>query len=201
MIFDNEIILANELVLLRPFSKEDFDGFAKIAYDERIWKVTTPMILTDDDLEKYIGRVLKEKENKIRYPFTIIDKSKNKIAGSTSFLNISESHKRLEIGSTWLGIEFQRTGLNHACKFLLAQYVFEELKYERLEFKTDALNEQSRNSLKKIGAKEEGILRSHMEMNFGRRRDSVYYSILKDEWLEIKKTIFREFWDSKLTYK
>ncbi|PCH66089.1 MAG: GNAT family N-acetyltransferase [Bacteroidetes bacterium] len=201
MNFDNDIILDNELVLLKPFSKEDFDGFAEIAFNERIWEGTTPMVLTEDDLGKYMDRVLREKENKIRYPFTIIDRSKNKIAGSTSFLNISEFHKRLEIGSTWLGIEFQRTGLNRVCKFLLGQYVFEELKYERLEFKTDALNEQSRNALKKIGAKEEGILRSHMEMNFGRRRDSVYYSILKDEWPKIKETVFREFWDSKLIHK
>jgi RimJ/RimL family protein N-acetyltransferase len=104
--------------------------------------------------------------------------------------NISFIDKRVEIGWTWYGNDYRGTGINTHCKFLLLQYAFETLQFERVEIKTDFLNERSKAALKKIGATFEGVLRSHMQMPHNRRRDSAYFSILKNEWPGIKQTVF-----------
>jgi len=122
----------------------------------------------------------------------IFDKQKQQYAGSTSFLSISNHNKRVEIGATWLGPIFQRTGLNGNCKFLLLLYAFEYLEFERVELKTDARNIQSQTAIKAIGAKYEGELRSHTLMLNGYRRNTVYFSILKEEWGDIKHNILKE---------
>lgn len=183
----------NSIAKLRPLEENDFNAFIDIAFEESIWIRTTNKIQTEEDLRKYVEDSIKERERNFRYPFTIIDKRINRIAGCTSYANVSAKDKRLEIGWTWLGKEFQGTGLNKACKFLLLNNAFENLEMERVELKTDVLNMQSRKAMMKIGAVEEGILRSHTLMPDGRRRDTIYYSILKSEWLNIKETIFKEF--------
>jgi len=186
MNFAEDIILKNNSVLLRPLTSEDEEGLVKIAFDADIWKYTIVSVMNSTELKNYINTALQERKKNLRYPFTIVDKQSGEIAGSTSYGNISIKDKRLEIGWTWLGKKFRGTGLNKECKFLLLQYAFEHLKFERVEFKTDVLNMASRKALKKIGAKEEGILRSHTLMHDGRRRDTIYFSILADEWKEIK---------------
>ncbi len=188
--FSEHIILENDFALLRPLEKKDFDELSGIAYDYDIWKFNVSRCMNDEELNEHITRLLEMKEIGVLYPFVIIDKKENRAAGSTSFGNISNKDRRLEIGGTWLGKRFQGTGLNKSCKYLLLKYVFEQLGYERAEFKTDVLNQQSRKALMKIGAKEEGILRSHTIMQDGRRRDTIYYSILKPEWEGIKNTTF-----------
>ena len=127
-----------------------------------------------------------EIKNKKRLAFSIIDKQTNSLVGSTSIGNISERDKRVEIGWTWLGREFQGKGINDQAKYMLLKYCFEELHCERVEFKTDILNVPARNALKRIGAVEEGVLRSHTLMTNNRRRDTIYYSILRQEWENIK---------------
>lgn len=186
MNFAEDIILKNNSVLLRPLTSEDEEGLVKIAFDADIWKYTIVSVMNSTELKNYINTALEERKKNLRYPFTIVDKQSGEIAGSTSYGNISVKDKRLEIGWTWLGKKFRGTELNKNCKFLLLQYAFDHLKFERVEFKTDVLNNRARKALVKIGAKEEGILRSHMILYDGRRRDSVYYSILKDEWEELK---------------
>ena len=161
---------------------EDEEGFGKITFDTDIWKFFVTHISNSEELDKFIKTSLEDRKRKFRYPFTIIQKTSGEIAGSTSFGNISVKDKRIEIGWTWLGKKFMGTGLNKECKSLLLQYAFEHLKFERVEFKTDVLNEASRRALQKIGAREEGILRSHTLMHDGRRRDTIYYSILASEW-------------------
>ncbi|MFO7526688.1 MAG: GNAT family protein [Ignavibacteriaceae bacterium] len=192
MNFADNIILENETVLLRPLKKKDYNFFKDIAFHPEIWKFNVTSASNKNELQKWIENSLESKKNNLRYPFTIVDKKSEKVFGSTSIGNISLKDKRAEIGWTWLGLEFQGTGINKHCKFLLLQYLFEQLKFERVEFKTDALNLKSRRALQKIGAKEEGILRSHTLMHDGRRRDTVYYSILKDEWQSIRKDIFQQ---------
>ncbi|HWJ28212.1 MAG TPA: GNAT family protein [Flavisolibacter sp.] len=125
-------------------------------------------------------------------PFTIIEKSTKKIAGSMSMGNISMHDLRLEIGWSWLGKEFRGTDVNRHSKFTMMKYAFDELKFERVEFKTDVLNQRARRGLEKVGGKEEGILRNHMTMWNNRRRDSVYYSVLKKEWAVLQQTIFKD---------
>jgi len=186
MIFTENIILENKNVLLRPLIQEDEKGLSEIAFDPDIWEFTVSVAMNLIELKNYINTAIEDRIRFSRYPFTIVDKNSSEIAGSTSYGNISIKDKRLEIGWTWLGKKFRGTGLNKECKFLLLQYAFEHLKFERVEFKTDVLNMASRKALKKIGAKEEGILRSHTLMHDGRRRDTIYFSILADEWKEIK---------------
>lgn len=186
MNFTDDIILENDSVLLRSLTPEDEKGFKEIALDPDTWKYTVTSATNSNELKEYIDSALEDRKRNFRYPFTILDKTSGKIAGSTSYGNISMKDKRLEIGWTWLGKEFRGTIINKQAKFLLLQYAFEHLKFERVEFKTDLLNKAARRALEKIGAMEEGILRSHTLMNDGRRRDTIYYSILANEWEEIK---------------
>ncbi|MDQ3392949.1 MAG: GNAT family N-acetyltransferase [Bacteroidota bacterium] len=191
MNFKEDIILENSVVILRPLAFKDFKGLQEVAFDPIIWKYMPLInIETAADLHGYIKKARKHRQQSLRYPFVIIDKNSGKVVGSTSLGNISVIDKRLEIGWTWIGTDFMGTGINKNCKFLLLQHSFEVLGYERVELKTDVLNLRSRKAIKKIGAIEEGILRSHTLMNGGRRRDTVYYSILKHEWPAIKEQIF-----------
>ena len=130
-------------------------------------------------------------KNKTRLTFAIIEKSTGNAIGSTSFGNISLIDRRVEIGWTWIAREFQGKGINNQIKYLLLRYLFEKNDFERVEFKTDVLNLPARKALLRIGAKEEGVLRSHTLMAHGRRRDTIYYSVLRSEWEEVKR---KNFW-------
>ena len=192
--FENDTILENELVRLSPLGLNLYDVLAPIALNEKnLVQYSPSKINSEENLKNYIQIALEEKENKIRYAFVIFDKKQNAYAGSTSFGSISNYDSRIEIGWTWIGKQFQRTGLNQQMKFLMMQFVFETLEFERLEFRTDERNEASRKAITKIGGKQEGILRNNMLMNDGCRRSTVYYSVLKNEWPEIKKTIFKGY--------
>jgi RimJ/RimL family protein N-acetyltransferase len=144
----------------------------------------------EEGIQGYIEQALVQKSKQLRYPFAIYDKHSKQFAGSTSFMNISNEHQRIEIGSTWLAPEFQRTGLNRVMKFVMLSYAFDTLGFERVEFKTDSRNSQSRTAIKALGALEEGILRNHMIMPDGYRRDTVYFSILRDEWPTLQTSVF-----------
>ena len=192
-IFDEKIVLGFGPVILRPISIEDIPLLQNIVYDEDTWKLNVNKISDDTDLNDFVSKSVEYLEKKIKYTFLVFDKRKRCAAGCTSFLNISEKDKRLEIGGTWLSKDYRGKGINKLCKFLLLRFVFEELNYERVEFKTDVLNIRSRKAMLKIGAVEEGTLRSHTLMHNGRRRDTIYYSILRNEWAEIKPKIFSEY--------
>jgi RimJ/RimL family protein N-acetyltransferase len=127
-----------------------------------------------------------------RAPYAILDKDTKNICGSTSYGNISFYDKRIEIGWSWLGTEYMGTGINHHVKFALLSFAFEVMKMERVEIKTDNLNERAKTALLKIGMKPEGILRSHMQMHSNRRRDTIYYSIIKEEWEAVKSLFFAD---------
>ena len=185
--FEKEIILENTAVLLRPLKISDFNNLVNIATtDKNLFQFFPKAAYSETLLRDYIDNAMEERKNKTRYHFIIFDKKKNTYAGRTGFLNISNADSRVEIGSTWIGKDFQRTGLNRNCKFLLLSYAFEELGAERVELKTDERNTASRNAIEKIGGKFEGILRSHTLMHDGYRRNTVYYGILKNEWEYLK---------------
>ncbi len=190
--FDTEILLENERARLTSLKADDIDELDKVAYEPSIWQLGMSNIKEQKDLEEYIDIALKEKTTKISYPFLIFDKQTNSVAGSTRYANISFQHKKLEIGWTWIHPKHQGTGLNKACKFLLLQYAFEQLKFNRVELKTDVLNRQSQKAMRKIGAKEEGIFRCHSITSSGRIRDTIFFSIINNEWKEIKTSIFRD---------
>jgi N-acetyltransferase len=189
--FDEEIILENTFALLRPINETDVDNLLAVATkDKDLLQFSPAQVYTKELLKTYINRAVDNRQNKSRYTFIVFDKTQNAYAGSTSFLNISNTDDRLEIGATWYGKDFQRTGLNRNCKYLLLQYAFDNLKAERVEFKTDERNLASRKAIEKTGGQFEGILRRHTLMYDGFRRNTVCYSILKSEWNELKNHSF-----------
>ena len=190
--FDHDIILENSFALLTPINDIDIDKLLAVATKDKDLLKFSPMpIYTRELLKEYIDKAIDNRRNKNRYTFVVFDKTKNAFAGSTSFLNISNPDDRLEIGGTWYGKEFQRTGLNRNCKYLLLEFAFDILNAERVEFKTDERNLASRKAIEKIGGQFEGILRRHTLMYDGFRRNTVYYSILKSEWNGLKDQLLK----------
>lgn len=187
-----QLILETDKVLLRPIQQLDIIHFSKLAMDTELWKYFTMLLDDTVELERWVDIAIKEREEGKRIPFTIIDKATNEVCGSSSFGSISYFDKRIEIGWSWLGLKHQGTGVNLHAKFCLLSYAFEVLNWERVEIKTDNLNERAKQALRKIGASEEGVLRSHMQMPHHRRRDSVFFSIIKHEWPAIRQSVFKE---------
>ena len=189
--FEQHIVLENDRLILTPLKAADFTVLESIAYHPQLWKLGMNNITLPAHLKSYLQVAVSEKERHISYPFLIFDKMTNRVAGATRFGNISFGNKRLEIGWTWIHPDFQGTGLNKECKFLLLQFAFETLLFNRVEIKTDPLNQQSQKAILKIGAKQEGIFRKHQITSEGRVRDTVYFSIINEDWGEIKNNIFK----------
>ena len=188
--FEQEIILENDRSLIRPLQIDDVENLlTAAAADKNLVQYSPFPIYTKELLQQYIEIALEERKNKLGYPFVLFDKKANAFGGSSSYMNISGKDKRLEIGHTWIGPSFHRTGFNRNNKYLMFSFVFDQLGYERLELKTDERNLQSRAAIEKIGGRFEGIFRSHMLMADGFRRNTVYYSILKNEWPEVKNKL------------
>jgi RimJ/RimL family protein N-acetyltransferase len=190
--FDTDILLQDKRVTLEPLSRNHFEFLLPVVKaNPDLHKFSPSRYGSEESLKIYFENALRQKKQNLRYPFAIFDNLTGTYAGSTSFGTISNRDMRLEIGWTWIGAAFQRTGLNRHNKYIMLKYVFEKLDFERVELKTDDRNEQSKNAILAIGGKFEGILRSHTLMFDGHRRDTAYYSILKSEWEAIKKSIFK----------
>lgn len=180
--FEHDIICNNALVRLRPLNAEDMSTFARFPSDYAIWKYFAIKMYQVQDMNDYIDDAIQQRKLGLRYHLAIEDQKTGKTVGSTAFGNYSPKDSRIEIGWSWIETLFQGSGINKNTKFLLLHFAFDYLNMERVEFKTDALNVRAKGGLVKIGATEEGVLRSHTLMPDDRRRDTVYYSILKDEW-------------------
>lgn len=189
------IRLSTNKVTLRILIMEDVDELFNVSTDASIFNYFPVIFSKKEDLKKWVSQRLDFFKKEEWMPFVIINNETNKIIGSTSFLEISLYNKRVEIGGSWFGKHFQGKGFNKPCKYLLLKYAFESLGIERVEFKTDKLNLQSLKAIENIGATKEGVFRNHMTMPNNRRRDTVYYSIINDEWNEIKNRIFKEIVD------
>jgi RimJ/RimL family protein N-acetyltransferase len=182
-IFQHQPILENERVLLRAIREDDFENLLSFSLNEpEIWFYGLVTAAGKDNLRKYIDTAVKNWQDKKEYPYIIFDKLANRYAGSTRFYDIQQPYLTTQLGYTWYGSAFQRTGLNRHCKLLLLTYVFEEWGLERCEFRADANNAKSIAAMKAIGCVEEGIFRNHMPTASGGRRDSIVLSILKTEW-------------------
>ena len=182
-IFQHQPVLENERVLLRAIEKSDFECLLPFSLNEPdIWKYGLITAAGEANLRNYIAGAVNNREEKKEYVFIVFDKKAQRYAGSTRFYDIQPAYLTTQLGYTWYGKEFQRTGLNRHCKLLLLTYVFEEWGLERLEFRAHARNERSIEAMKAIGCVVEGILRSQVSTVDGSRRDSIVLSILKDEW-------------------
>ncbi|HYK77662.1 MAG TPA: GNAT family protein [Daejeonella sp.] len=186
-------ILENERVLLRPLTLEDEPALQVIANDESLWIYGLSDLSKAGELQKYIKKALEDQAQGICAVWVVIDKASNKVAGCTRLSEISWKDERGQIGWTWIGRDFQGSGLNKAMKFLILKYAFETLRLNRVEFKADERNHQSRQAILGIGATREGVLREHMKLHNGYIRNTVYYSILSSEWETIKQHYFLNY--------
>lgn len=139
-----------------------------------------------DDFQEFNARVLDEQRRGLSIPFATFQRNPNQIVGTTRYMNMDLPNRKVEIGSTWIAPPWQRTVVNTEAKYLMLRHAFEVWNCIRVELKTDALNQRSRNAILRLGAKEEGTLRKHMLTWNGRQRDSVYFSILDTEWSQVK---------------
>ncbi len=180
------VTLRGDVVVLEPLGVEHVDGLARVGLDPELWRFIPNVVASEADMRAYVESALDERRRGIAMPFAILEATNGAPIGSTRYANIVPEHRRLEIGWTWYAPAFQRTAANTEAKLLLLTHAFEALGAQRVEFKTDALNERSRAALLRLGAREEGIFRKHMLTGSGRVRDSVYFSIVDDEWPAVK---------------
>jgi RimJ/RimL family protein N-acetyltransferase len=186
----HKVILSGNHVILRPPRTEDLEDLKNVARDGEIWKSPYSLFPNIQEMSIYLQELLNHDETIL--PFVIIFKSSKQIVGTTRFLNIDSHNHRLEIGHTWIAKSFRRTVVNTEAKFLMLQHAFEELKCIAVEIRTDVLNEVSRKAIERLGAKQDGILRNHRIMRDGRIRDTVCYSITKEEWPDVKSVLLQE---------
>jgi RimJ/RimL family protein N-acetyltransferase len=161
-------------------------GIEAQAFDPDIWTYFVARVETPEDFSAFMQSALDDTHAGRRYCYVVIDKASDRVAGSMCYGNLAEADRRLEIGWSWLGHGFRGAGLNRWAKLALLEQAFERLEAERVEFKTDVLNERARRGLRNIGATEEGVLRSFNYMPGGRRRDAVFYSVLRAEWPTVR---------------
>ena len=184
MNYKENLILEDDSVLLRSLQASDVNNLLNFSINEPdIWKYSLTRANGKANLENYINIALTARDNQTEFPFIVFDKITGKYAGSTRFYDINLPFKTIQLGYTWYGKDFQGTGLNKHCKYLLLQYAFETLGMERVEFRADNDNERSKEAMLSIGCKVDGVLRSNMPTFDGLvRRDSIVLSILKEEW-------------------
>jgi RimJ/RimL family protein N-acetyltransferase len=182
------LTLEGKVVRLEPVRREHATLLWGVAENdlEDIFRWIPYSMKTPADFERLIDKAFAEQERGESIVFATVERASGRVVGSTRFMNIDRVNRRVEIGSTWIAPAWQRTAVNTEAKYLMLRHAFEVWGCVRVELKTDALNQKSRNAILRIGAKEEGTLRRHVVTWTGRIRDSVYFSILDDEWPEVK---------------
>lgn len=185
----NSVTLLGERVKLIPLEELHTEGLYEAAKVPEIWSHLPSKIQNIEDIKQLVKNALKSKESGQELPFVVLDLETNSIVGSTRFLDISIPNKSLEIGWTWYNPSVWRTRVNTECKYLLLKHCFEELNFNRVQLKTDVRNQRSRTAILRLGAVQEGIIRKHMILPDGFARDSVIFSIIKEEWPSIKERL------------
>jgi RimJ/RimL family protein N-acetyltransferase len=182
------LTLQHNTVRLDPIRREHWQELWKVAKDslEDTFRWIPYPMRSAEDFESWMEKALSEQARGASLVFATVDRASGKLIGSTRFMNIDGANRRVEIGSTWIAPRWQRSAINTEAKYLMLQHAFEQWGCIRVELKTDALNEKSRNAILRIGAKEEGTLRQHMVTHTGRRRDTVYFSVIEGEWPAVK---------------
>lgn len=182
------VVLSGTHVRLDPLTVEHVEGLCAVGLEPELWRWSTEPVRSREEMRTYVERALAAQTAGTAVPFVVrlVDGT---VVGSTRYANIAVDHERLEIGWTWYGLPWQRTAVNTEAKLLLLRHAFETLGAYRVEFKTDALNARSRAAILRIGAVEEGTLRAHMRTAEGRRRDSVYFSILRNAWPAVRRRL------------
>ena len=180
------VTLEGRIVRLEPLSLDHLDDLARVAFEGNLWRWTVDQPADRDGLQRWLEAALTSRKAGSDMPFATVDRATGRAVGSTRFMSIVPEHKRLEIGWTWVGLGWQRSGANQEAKLLQMTHAFESLGANRVEFKTDSRNEKANPALLAIGATFEGTFRNHMVMPGGRLRHSNYYSVIVDEWPAVK---------------
>jgi RimJ/RimL family protein N-acetyltransferase len=180
------VTLTGTRVRMEPLAERHLDDLARVADDAAVWRWTIAKPIDDAGLRAWLATALANAAAGTEVPFATIHLGEDRAIGSSRFMTITPEHRRIEIGWTWVGTEFQRTGANREAKLLQLTHAFETLGAERVEFKTHARNLASRAALLGIGATFEGVLRHHTIMPDGSNRDSAFYGVIAPEWPAVK---------------
>ena len=183
------VTLRGPAIRLDPLTVDHVAALTRVGLEPELWRWIPAPVTCAEEMRTYVLTALDEQRRGVSLPFVIVDQASDQVIGSTRYGNINISHRRLEIGWTWLTPARQRTAANTEAKLLLLTHAFETLGAIRVELKTDALNQKSRKAIARIGATEEGTFRNHMITASGRVRDTVYFSIIDKEWPAIKASL------------
>ena len=188
---ETPVTLEGSVVRLEPIRREHEQLFWDVAKNdlEEIFRWIPYPMRTAQDFGKLVDKAFAEQDRGESVVFATLERSSGRVVGSTRFMNIDRANRRVEIGSTWSAAAWQRTAVNTEAKYLMLRHAFEVWGCIRVELKTDALNQKSRNAILRIGATEEGTLRRHLVTWTGRVRDTVYFSILDSEWPQVKQRL------------
>lgn len=189
------VTLQGRRVTIRPMEMNDIDELYEAGKDPEIWSYMPMDIKDRSDMETLVHQALQDKESGSSFPFVIYDHEQERLVGSTRFLDISEQDRHLEIGWTWLSPTVWRSQVNTQCKYLLLKHCFENLSAIRVQFKTDERNIRSQNAIDRIGGIREGVLRKVRITHTGHHRNTVYYSILDEEWPRVRGKIEKKLVD------
>ncbi|WP_342045276.1 GNAT family N-acetyltransferase [Bacillus sp. OTU530] len=188
--------LRGDLVRIVPMERYHVQGLYESGKERDIWTHLPRGMNTLADMQSFVEEALKRKRLGEEFPFVILLRENNKVLGTTRFLGISRPNKSVEIGWTWLNPSVWGTNINTECKYLLLEYCFETLGIIRVQFKTDERNLRSQKAIERIGGVKEGVLRNHMIRQDGSYRNSVFYSIIEQDWATTKAKI-KNYLESK----
>lgn len=187
MVYNKDVTLVGHHILLRSPRSDDLEGLCDAANDGEIWKNQFTVFPDVDEMSVYLQNLIKH-DNTI-LPFTIVEKKSNRIIGMTRFLHMDGENRRVEIGPTWIAKSFDETATNNEAKFLMLQYAFEKLHCIKVEIRADVFDKVSRKAIERLGAKQDGILRKHEIMKNGRIGNTTCYSIISEEWPDIRENL------------
>ena len=187
--------LQSQGIILRPLQYTDADALLRAAADGELWNLTVTVVPSTTTVDAYLKKALDGREAGTVMPFVIVLKETGEVIGSTRFWKIDPLNRKLEIGSSWISARFQKTFVNTEAKYLMLRHAFEVLDCVRVQFTTDENNQKSRNAILRLGAQQEGIVRHERIMPDGRKRNSVRFSIIDDEWPQVRLNLERKLAD------
>lgn len=195
MLHIEPVTLSTDRLVLRPLSLHDVPALGQAASDGALWEKRTTTVPRPEGFEDYVRKALDLQAAGLALPFATIVKDRDRVVGSTRFMNIDAANHRVEIGTTWIAKSWQRTFVNTHAKYLMLRHAFESLGCLAVEIRTHSQNDQSRAAIERLGAKLDGILRRHMIMPDGHIRDTAVYSIIREEWPEVKARLEQRLTD------
>jgi RimJ/RimL family protein N-acetyltransferase len=190
-----ESTLEGNRILLRPLQYTDADALVEAAGDGELWNLTVTVVPSPTTVDSYLKRALDGRDAGTVLPFVIVLKATGKVIGSTRFWKVDRLNRKLEIGSSWIGASWQKTFVNTEAKYLMLRHAFDVLGCVRVQFTTDENNQTSRNAILRLGAQQEGIVRHERIMPDGRKRNSVRFSIIDDEWPQVQQHLEKKLAD------